>query len=222
MKNHHKYLLILFFLVMLLFSWGCATSNVISIHYEPHGKPSFTIPPDKSLNLQLGPIRGMDSGIWYRIANHSWTLEKPRELIVYDALAEELRRMHITVAENPLHGKSQQGRIEVEIRWFEPYGCYPLSAAVILSLSLYQKNAQEPSWRGKFQAGTFYRAAFLTDYLKKVLMQKAASEALYKTVRQLSWNWDFIRAIDALAIDNDSIGADITGMNHETMSRDQS
>jgi hypothetical protein len=208
MRSHHKCMLILFFLVLLQCLWGCATSNVVSVRYEARGKPSFTIPPDKSLNLCLGPIRGLDSGLWYRIGDHSWVLDKPRELIIYDALAEELRRMQITVSENPLHGKGRQGRIEVEIRWFAPYGCYPLSAAVILSLALYPKDAQEPSWRGKFQAGTFYRAAVLTAYLKKVLMQEAASEALYNAVRQLSWNWDFIRAIEALAIDNDSKGAD--------------
>jgi hypothetical protein len=204
MGKHRRYPEILFFLVLLLCLWGCATSNVVSIRYEPHGKPSFTIPSDKSVNLCLGPIRGLDSGLWYRIGDHSWALEKPRELIVYDALAEELRRMQIKVSKNLLHGKSQQGRIEVEIRWFEPYGCYPLSAAVILSLSLYPKDSHEPTWRGKFQAGAFYRASILTAYLKKVLMQKAASEALYKAVRQLSWNWNFIRAIEALAVDNDS------------------
>jgi len=207
MGKHRRYPEILFFLVLLLCLWGCATTNVVSIRYEPRGKPSFTIPTDRSLNLCLGPIRSLDSGLWYRIGEHSWVLEKPRKLIVYDALAEELRRMQITVSKNPLQEKSKQGRIEVEIRWFGPYGCYPLSAAVILSLSLYPKDAHEPTWRGKFQAGAFYRAAFLTAYLKKVLMQKAASEALYKAVRQLSWNWDFIRAIEDLATDNDSKGA---------------
>lgn len=208
MTSNRRYLEILFFFVLLLCLWGCATTDVVSISYEPRGKPSFTIPADRSLNLCLGPIRGLDSGLWYRIGKHSWVLEKPREIIVYDALAEELRRMHITVSKNPLQAKSRQGRIEVEIRWFGPYGCYPLSAAVILSLSLYPKDAHEPAWRGKFQAGTFYRAAFLTAYLKKVLMQKAASEALYKAVRQLSWNWDFIRAMEALATDNDFKGTD--------------
>lgn len=203
MRSYHKCLQILFFLLLLLFFYGCAISNVISIRYEPSGEPSFSLPPDKRLNLCLGPITGLDSGLWYRIGADSWALEKSRESIVYEALAEELRRMRITVCENPSHGKDRQGRIEVEIRWFEPYGCYPLSAAVILSLALYPKDAAEPCWRGKFQAGTFYNAAFLTDYVKKVLMQKAASEALYKTVRQLSWNWDFVRALKSLAVDKD-------------------
>ena len=203
MRNHHRNWGILFALILLLCLWACAASNTVSVHYEPHGKPSFAIPPDRKLNLCLGPIRVLDSGLWYRIGDHSWGLEKPRTLIVHNALAEELRRMHITISKNPFEGQNQQGRIEVEIRWFGPYGCYPLSAAVILSLSLYPKDASEPSWRGKFQAGAFYRAAFLTAYAKKVLMQKAGSEALSKAVRQLSWNWDFVRAIEALARDND-------------------
>jgi len=202
MKKYRNCLQILLFSVLLICLWGCSTSDVVSVRYEPRGKPSYTIPADRNLNLSLGPIRGLDSRLWYRIGDHSWILEKPPQLTVYDALAEELRRMRITVSKNPLQGKSRQGRIEVDIRWFGPYGCYPLSAAVILSLSLYPKDAHEPSWRGKFQAGTFCRAAFLTAYLKKVLMQKAATEALYKAVRQLSWNWDFIRALEALATDN--------------------
>jgi len=201
MRSYYKYLQILFFLLLLLFFYGCATSNIVSIRYEPSGEPSFTLPPDKRLNLCLGPINGLDSGLWYRIGDDLWVLEKSRESIVYEALAEELRRMHINVCENAPHGNGRQGRIEVEIRWFGPYGCYPLSAAVILSLALYPKDAAEPCWCGKFQGGTFYNTAFLTDYLKKVLMQKAASEALYKTVRQLSWNWDFVRALNSLAVD---------------------
>lgn len=202
MKKHRANPGLLLIVVVLFYIYGCTTSNVVSIRYEPHGKPSFAIPPNRKLNLCLGPIQVLDSGLWYRIGDHSWGLEKPRTLIVHDALAEELRRMHITISKNPFEGQNQQGRIEVEIRWFGPYGCYPLSAAVILSLSLYPKDASEPSWRGKFQAGAFYRAAFLTAYAKKVLMQKAGSEALSKAVRQLSWNWDFVRAIEALSYES--------------------
>jgi hypothetical protein len=195
---------LIFGLVFFFAIAGCATINVFSVHYEPEGPPAFAIPPDRKLTLFLGPVKGDDSRLWYRVGEYEWFLERSPNLIVYDALARELGRMGITVTKSPSEG---QGSLEVEIRWFGPYGYNPSAAAVILCLSLYAKGATEPLWRDKIEAGGFPHTSAWTIRGKISSVEKTLSEALSNTVRQLGWRAGFQKAVAYLLGNSDSVVA---------------
>jgi len=191
-------------LILFLSIGACTTNNVFSINYTPKGPPSFAVPSDRKLILFLGPIKGDDSKLWYRMGEYAWFLERSPTLIVYDALARELGRMGIMVTKNPLEG---QGTLEVEVRWFAPYGYNPSAAAVILCLSLYAKGATEPLWRDKIEAGEFPHTSAWTIRGKISSVEKTLSEALSNTVRQLGWRAGFQKAVAYLLGNPDSVVA---------------
>jgi len=179
----------------VLLMGACATPPTVPVFFEPPEAPTFVFPPQRGLTLYLGPITGYDHTLWYKLGEEAWYLEKTPSLIVQEALAEELRCMGITPCERPSEG---QGRLEVEIRWFAPYGYNCFSAAVILSLSLYPRDMTRPVWRGKLEGGAFSRPVIWTGNQKREAMGKVLSRALAKTVRQLPWKAGFLRAVSRL------------------------
>jgi hypothetical protein len=196
---------LIFGFILSLAMWGCTATSLLSIHYEPDGPPSFTIPPEMELTIFLGPIKGNDSRLWYRMGEYEWFLERPPALTVYDAVAEELGRMGITVTKNLSEG---QGNLAIEVRWFGPYGYNPSSAAVILSLSLYRKGALKPLWRDKFEGGAFPQTPAWTIWEKSSHAEETASDALGKAVKQLGWRAGFQTAVSSLLRNAGSMGTD--------------
>lgn len=188
----HKFWLLLWLLLIA----GCATTRTIALHYKPVEGPCGPSGSYRNLSVFVEPVKGGDSRSWYRVGEYEWVLERPPKLIVYSALCKELDRMGITVAESRTEA---QGRMEVEIRWFGPYGYNPSAAAVILAVSLYQKDSKDPLWRGRLQAGVFPRTSALTLAGKDEEIEETASDALREAVSRLSWESGFVRAVRALS-----------------------
>ncbi len=184
-------------LFLLCHFTGCTYFNTLSVEYNPSGRPSFIFPLEQKVSLFLEPVKGNDSLVWYRDGRETWLLNTLPSSLIYEAVSRELNRMGITVIKN---SDTSLGRIEIENRWFGPYGNTQFSAALILSMSLYSRGSYSPCWRGRFEGGAFSREAVYTDLDRIFLMEKVASKALTDSVRQLGWDHDFIRLIQALSL----------------------
>ena len=182
---------------LVFFLAGCASTSTLSVEYKPLGRPLFVLPPEKKVSLTLAPVRGVDSDLWYRIKGHTWLLNTRPAVLIYGAISSELERMGITIKNNT---DRALGRIEIENRWFGPYGNTPFSAAVILSLAFYPRGASSPSWRGRLEGGAFGRESVRTDEDRDIVMERVASEALTNAVRKLGWDRGFIRVIQDLSL----------------------
>jgi len=176
---------------------GCSSSRALSVKYKPLGRPSFVFPLEQKVVLSLGPVKGDDSQVWYRSKRHTWLLDTVPSTLIYSAISSELKRMGITIKNNT---DRALGRIEIENRWFGPYGNTPFSAAVILSLAFYPRGASSPSWRCRLEGGAFGRESVLTDEDRDIVMERVASEALTNAVRKLGWDQGFIRVIQDLSL----------------------
>lgn len=182
-------------LLVLISSWGCGTTCHLSIRYAPGEAPLFILPEDRTLKLFL-ETRGNGSRQWYRMGDCSWVLGCSPSTVVNEAVSTELRRMGITLTGDE---NKADGRLEVKIRWFGPYGYNPSSAAVILSVSLYKSGSPEPLWHDKLEAGVFSRESAKTLRERGELMEKSASDALARVIRQLSWRPGFVRSISSIS-----------------------
>jgi len=193
-KKNHRLLSLMAFLI-LGSTWGCATPYHLSIDYVPTAPPSFTLPGDRQLSLSVETTGG-DSGPWYRMGACSWVPGRAPSAVVKEAVSIELKRMGISISGNP--GRAD-GRIKVKIRWFGPYGYNPSSTGLILSVSLYKKGSTDPLWHDKLEAGSFPAKTAKTMRGQGELMEKSASDALARVVRQLSWRPGFVRSISRLS-----------------------
>jgi hypothetical protein len=175
---------------------SCCITGTMNVRYEPQGMPRGTVSDAPLPVLYLAPVQGDESRLWYRSGNAVWTLGEPPTLIVHKALAQELGRMGVMLTDRPGHGR---GRLETDIRWFGPFGNSCSTAAVILSLALYPKDAAEPIWRGRMEGGARFQASAGIMARLGAPAEKAASDALGKAIRQLEWNVDFRRALTSLS-----------------------
>jgi hypothetical protein len=180
------------YLLAFLFVQGCAAEHVISVRPSPmEGNRVLLLPPQKGM-LLVQAVGERQGTLWYKTAFRSWVLERDPAAIVLQAVEEELKLMGISVTADP----SQAGpRLEIELRWFGPYGHSPLTAAVIVAFALYSADSGRPVWRGRVQAGeALYRERVGTED-EDAVIGKVISKVLSDALMQLRWKPDFLEAI---------------------------
>ncbi|MBW2030320.1 MAG: hypothetical protein JRJ31_14755 [Deltaproteobacteria bacterium] len=170
---------------------------VIDTEYQPAQIFTPIVPPPERLSLFLEPIRGFDELEWYRTNLHSWSLDKRPSLLVREALEGELPAMGIDVKDTD---EDVKGRLKVSVRWFGPYGNSPVSAAVILAVSLYGPGHVSPTWHGKVEGGVLPKVVPIGKRNINKEINRAMNEALSKAVARLRWNAEFCQAIRFLSL----------------------
>lgn len=187
--------LLLMISVATFFFGSCATKPPISITHTPRQGGFLPEFRDKAPAVLLVRVRGNRDRVWYRVGEHTWSLEKEPVDIVREALEAELRAIGVHVTDDP--GRAS-GLLDTEIRWFAPYGHSYLTAAVILSLALYPNGSANPIWRGRLQGGEYTRPPVFRWGGCNPLIEEMANRALGKAVEQLRWKAELAQAIDRL------------------------
>lgn len=176
---------------------GCFPGKmVIDLEYRPERSSTPILSPGEILPLCLETVKGSDSVEWYKTGKYTWWLDRGPTHIVREALERELPLMGIE-----LKGTCEdvKGRLRVSVRWFGPYGNSPVSAAVILAITLFDVDKEGPIWHGKIEGGVL--PAPMPVGKKKIerAISKAINQALLKVVSRLRWNGEFCQAVRLLA-----------------------
>jgi len=180
------------YLLVFILVQGCAAEHVVSVpsSQRPGGYGVLYLPQNGVLYVQaVGESYGT---LWYTSGFHSWILEQEPTEIVLKAVEEELKLMGIDVTADPSQANP---RLEIELRWFGPYGHSPLTAAVIIAFALYPAQSNNPVWRGKVQAGEYLNPAMVDVGEDAAIIGRIISKVLSDALMQLSWKPDFLDAI---------------------------
>ncbi len=182
-------------LVILLLLFSACTGSRWIVTTEPPS-PQWTSPVlSQTVTIFLPTPEGCRDRSWYGVKGRQWTLKEEPTTLVREALAVELEAMG-AVVKDTCHGCS--GRLHAEVRWFAPDGGYPLSAGLIVSLSLYRAEGKTPIWRGKIHGGCSLAGDPLLASDIPGLMGEAISEALKDAAKELRWRPGFLDALNAL------------------------
>jgi hypothetical protein len=145
--------------------------------------------------LFVPPVKGTRERLWYSVRDKQWFLNREPPALIREALVVELQSMKFVLTDE-LEGAD--ARLDAEITWFSPDGGKPLSAGVIISLSLYEPGAAQPLWRGRLQGGCTLDSMPLLESAIPERMGHALSEAIEKAVRKLRWDPTFPEAIERM------------------------
>ena len=145
------------------------------------------VPELEGLSLYLAPPDGPKERLWYENEGRRWTLERPPDVLVREALVKGLEGMGLTVSDRE---DSETLRLEVRIRWFAPYGHTPYAAVVILSLSLHPGEGEQALWWGRLRAGRVEPPRWLFFGSQRKL-ETIVSEVLTEAIDQLRWKPGF-------------------------------
>jgi hypothetical protein len=201
-----EYIRIYSILICLVFSiTGCAKTFTASPRYTAEENVPLLSEHDRQLTLFL-TVKGQQERLWYELGDYKWRLDRSPVDLVRDGLTTELRALGIIVSNNPT--TEDMDRLDVEIRWFGPYGHNYLSAAIIISMELYGKGSIAPLWRDKLQAGANIQGDAFSLNGNTGLMEKVVNDALDQCLRQLKWNAGFIRAIKSVSGVEEGISED--------------
>ena len=181
--------------LLLLLVQGCAAEHAVLVRPSLRsGKHAVPLQPQGGL-LLVQTVGERPGRLWYANGFHSWVLERDPSAMVLQALEEELKLMGIGVTEDP---SQDVPRLEIELRWFGPYGHSPLTAAVIIALALYPIQSHQPIWRGKLQAGEQSAQQMVHAGDEAALMGAIISTALSDALAQLRWKPGFLEAVSAV------------------------
>ncbi len=177
--------------LFLLFFVSCTRVHNVSVVCSHEQKPLFEIPGNSELPIFLH-VYGGSNREWYRLYKNVWLLNEPADDLVYKAMAGELEQMGITVVKSL---DKSEGRLDVEIRWFAPYGYTGISATVILSLTLYKGMDVIPLWKDKIDHGEYLETAGMNAEEKNAAMGETVSKALRSAVSKLSFEAGFTSSL---------------------------
>ena len=182
-------------LLFFLLTQGCVTEHTVHVAPAP-------IPPERAMlshaqdAILLIRARGENQGrLWYQGRFDAWVLEEEPMVMVMKAIEAELKSMGYAVTRE---GPKTPPRLEIELRWFGPYGHSPLTAAVIMAFALYPAESNEPVWRGKVQAGEYVNQEMVDPENEAAVIGEIISKALYDALTQLKWKPDFLQAISVV------------------------
>ena len=183
--------------LMLFIIWGCSPANTI-LNKKQHLNNNFNpiLSDPKGITLFLEPIAGMDEYQWYKLKNYSWILNRSPLALVRDALEKEFPLWGIWLSED---AKEADGRINVTIRWFAPYGINPVSAAVILAVTLYGNEGENPLWHGKVEGGVLPQPMPTGIDNVKIAIINVIAAALSEAITNLRWNGEFSQTLRFLS-----------------------
>ena len=183
-----------FFLVFIIY--GCTSANITLDVKHGAGKENRTaLPYQKTLTVFFEPVTGMDESVWFKKGKFSSKLGKSPSVYVKDAFKKELPFWGINITEDL---KKADGIIKVDIRWFGPYGNSPNSAAVILAVSLFEKNTKKTLWHGKVEGGVLPEPLPAGQKKIRITIEDTIDEALSEAMTNLRWSGEFNQAIAIL------------------------
>ncbi|MBW1998116.1 MAG: hypothetical protein JRJ29_09160 [Deltaproteobacteria bacterium] len=176
---------------------GCLPSKmVINWQYRPETYPTPILPPGEILTLCIEAVGGVDGFEWIKTDKYSWRLDRRPAHIVREVLERDLPLMAIEVKGTC---EDVRGRLRVSVRWFGPYGNSPVSAAVILAMTLFEANGDIPVWHGKIEGGVLPAPMPFGKRNIERAISKAINQALSKVMSRLRWNGEFCQAVRLLA-----------------------
>jgi hypothetical protein len=179
-------------LLVFILVQGCAAEHVVSVRSSPTPGKQGVFHLSQNGMLYIQAVSESYGTLWYTSGFHSWILEQEPTEMVLKAVEEELKLMGICVTAEPFQAIP---RLEIELRWFGPYGHSPLTAAIIIAFALYPAQSNNPVWRGKVQAGEYLNPAMVDVGEDAAFIGRIISKVLSDALMQLRWKPDFLDAI---------------------------
>lgn len=193
LSKHKRLIVYLSFFILT----GCSSTNsILNSKYRPEKNIDPILHSSQKITLSLDPVTGMDDYQWYKLGSFSWTLAKKPTVLVRDMLEREFPFWGLELSDDL---KRAKGILEVSVRWFGPYGNSPVSAAVILGVTLFANNKAEPVWHGKIEGGVLPQPLPVGADNVRISIEEAIEEALSEAVYNLRWNGEFCQAIRLLS-----------------------
>ena len=179
-------------ILVTLFLAGCSSRVPIGVVYPELENVSWSYSSKNRIRLylELPPYYGDHT--WYETNHRVWILERTPREVVFGLLKGGLSILEIELCKD---AALADARLNVDIRWFGPYGCSPNSAAIMLSMTLFDQNGEEVLWRGKAQGGVSPGMGEGNMFFVSEDIEKNLTAAIAKTIDSLVWNSSFHKAI---------------------------